>query len=78
MSDIDECDYNADDDQEKICAGTCRNTVGSFICIDIDEIYDTVECKDGYRPTLDGTCEGSFELCSQQQQQQNRIILFFV
>ena len=59
-SDIDECDYDPDDgDSDHICPGICRNTIGSYTCIDVDEIPEGVTCSDGYQPEF-GKCEGNF------------------
>lgn len=59
LVDIDECDYDPDDDQERLCPGICRNTIGSYICVDPDE--EPITCPEGYEPNEDdGQCHGRF------------------
>lgn len=57
--DIDECDYDPDDDQDRLCPAMCRNTIGSYVCVDPDE--EPLTCQPGYEPKEDdGLCQGIF------------------
>lgn len=71
MADIDECDYDPNDDQDRLCAGLCRNTIGSYICIDEDEEEEEIDepevtsCPPGFNsPNINGQqhCQGSFHI----------------
>lgn len=61
FTDIDECDYDPDDDQERLCPGVCRNTIGSYTCIDPDE--EISSCEAGYEISEDApeepACRGT-------------------
>lgn len=57
-TDIDECDYDPDDDQDRLCPAMCRNTIGSYVCVDPDE--EPLTCQPGYEPKEDdGLCQGT-------------------
>ena len=61
FSDIDECDYDPDDDQDRLCPGMCRNTIGSYVCVDPDE--EPVTCQTGFEfHDEDGQCKGEWRI----------------
>ena len=62
--DIDECDYSSDvDDSDRLCPDICRNTIGSYVCVDPDE--EPVPCQPGYDDEdQDGHCHGILTLKS--------------
>ncbi|KAI9557484.1 hypothetical protein GHT06_017312 [Daphnia sinensis] len=62
--DIDECDYSSDDDDsDRLCPGICRNTIGSYVCVDPDE--EPVVCPPGYDDEdEDGHCHDIDECSS--------------
>jgi len=64
ISDIDECDYDPDNDQDRLCPGLCRNTIGSYICIDEDEEIEEFEvtCQPGFEANNNGQCLGLFDI----------------
>ena len=57
FSDIDEYENDPDDDQDQLCPGMCRNTIGSYVCVDPDE--EPVTCQTGLEfHDEDGHCKG--------------------
>ena len=62
--DIDECDEEQEE-EGGLCPGECRNTIGSYICIDIDadadadaDALEPVNCSRGYLPDSGNICQG--------------------